>query len=68
MIEDRFVITDGLWTRLEPCLPGEVSDSGGYELARHGATFQQALATRILSFVVFADGKRGVFLRVFSKR
>jgi len=28
MIEDRFVVSDGLWMRLEPYLPGKASDSG----------------------------------------
>ena len=28
MIEDRFVVCDSLWARLEPQLPGKASDSG----------------------------------------
>ena len=28
MIEDRFVVFDSLWVRVEPQLPGKASDSG----------------------------------------
>ena len=45
MIEDRFVMTDGLWKRLEPRLPGKISDSG--VTAKNNRLFLEAVLWRV---------------------
>ena len=79
MIEDRFVVSDGLWMRLEPYLPGKASDSGVTAKdnrlfleavlwrVRPGAICHQSSETGTLNFGGSADGRRRVFLSFFSK-
>ena len=45
MIEDRFVVCDNLWVRLEPQLPGKASDSG--VTARNNRLFLEAVFWRV---------------------
>ena len=45
MNEQRFVVTDRLWQRLEQLLPGKVSDSG--VTARDNRLFLEALLWRV---------------------
>jgi len=45
MNEDRFVVCDSLWVRLEPQLPGKASDSG--VTARNNRLFLEAVFWRV---------------------
>ena len=45
MIEDRFVVSDGLWMRLEAHLPGKASDSG--VTAKDNRLFLEAVLWRV---------------------
>jgi len=45
MNEDRFVVCDSLWVRLEPQLPGKASDSG--VTARNNRLFPEAVFWRV---------------------
>ena len=45
MIEDRFVVSDYLWVRLEPQLPGKASDSG--VTAQNNRLFLEAVFWRV---------------------
>jgi len=47
MIEDRFVVSDGLWARLEPCLPGKASDSDSGVTAKDNRLFFEAVLWRV---------------------
>jgi hypothetical protein len=82
MNEPRFVVTDRLWAKLEPHLPGQASDSGvtagdtacfsrrssgGFAQGRHGAIFRPGSATGTASSGVSVDGRGQVFSRVYSK-
>ncbi len=78
MIEDRFVVSDSLWVRLGPQLPGKASDSGvtarnnrlfleafsgAFGPVPLGETYRLLSATGIASSVAFADGPSPVFSR-----
>lgn len=79
MNEQRFGVSDMLWKRLEPHLPGKVSDagatakdfwklsSGGYAQGRRGATCRLPLVTGTASSGDFADGPGPEFSRAFSR-
>ncbi|PZX13345.1 transposase [Celeribacter halophilus] len=45
MIEQRFVITDQLWQRIEPHLPGKVGDAGA--TAKDNRLFLEAVFWRV---------------------
>ena len=45
MIEQRFVVTDRLWARLEPLLPGKPTDSG--VTAKDNRLFLEAVLWRV---------------------
>ncbi len=45
MFEKRFMVSDGLWTRLEPHLPGKAGDSG--VTARDNRLFLEAVFWRV---------------------
>jgi len=45
MNEDRFMVCDSLWVRLEPQLPGKASDSG--VTARNNRLFPEAVFWRV---------------------
>ena len=82
MNEERFVVSDMLWRRLEPHLPGKISDAGATakdnrlfwkrscgECApgRRGATSHLLLAVGTASSGGFAGGPKRTFSRVFSE-
>ena len=82
MDEQRFVVSDILWQRLEPHLPGKVSDPGAtakdnrlfleavFWRVRTGSPWRDlppTLALGIANFAGFAGGRSPVYLRVFSK-
>ncbi|GHG11335.1 hypothetical protein GCM10017322_03550 [Paracoccus aerius] len=83
MDEQRFVVTDDIWARLEPHLPGKKSDSG--VTGKDNRLFLEAVLWRVRTglpwrdlpsefgnwnsvFRRFADGPKGVFSSAFSKR
>jgi transposase len=45
MNEERFVVSDMLWRRLEPHLPGKISDAGA--TAKHNSLFLEAVLWRV---------------------
>lgn len=45
MVEQRFVVSDGLWSQLEPLLPGKPSDSG--VTAKDNRLFLEAVFWRV---------------------
>ena len=45
MNEERFVVSDMLWRRLEPHLPGKISDSGA--TAKDNRLFLEAVLWRV---------------------
>jgi len=45
MIEQRFVVTDEIWCRLEPLLPGKSTDKG--VTARDNRLFLEAVLWRV---------------------
>ena len=82
MNEERFVVSDMLWRRLEPHLPGKISDAGA--TAKHNRLFLEAVLWRVRTgspwrdlppaFAVgtarsgsFEDRRKRAFSRVFSK-
>lgn len=80
MNEQRLVVSDLLWQRLEPHLPGKVSDAGAtakdnrlfleavFWRARTGSPWRDLrLAIGTASFGGFAGGPDPAYLRVFSK-
>jgi hypothetical protein len=82
MNEQRFVVSDILWQRLEPHLPGKISDagitakdnrmcwkrsSGGCELGRRGATCRLPLVTGTASSGGLKGGPGLEYSRVVSK-
>ena len=82
MNEERFVVSDMLWRRLEPHLPGKISDAGATAMdnrlfwkrscgecapGRRGATSHLLLAVGTASSGGFEDGRKRAFSRFFSK-
>jgi transposase len=53
MNEQRFVVTDGLWRRLEGHLPGKVSDAGA--TARDNRLFLEAVFWRVRTGTPWRD-------------
>ena len=83
MDEQRFVVTDGVWARLEPHLSGKKSDSG--VTAKDNRLFLEAVLWRVRTGLPWRDlpsafgnwnsvfrrfrrwAKRGVFERLFKE-
>ena len=82
MNEERFVVSDMLWRRLEPRLSGKISDAGAtakdnrlfleavlwrVRPGRRGATSHLLLAVGTARSGSFEDRRKRAFSRVFSK-
>jgi transposase len=53
MDEDRFVVTDDVWVRLEPLLPGKKGDSGA--TGRDNRLFLEAVLWRVRTGLPWRD-------------
>ena len=81
MDEDRFVISNELWEKIAPMLPGKAGDPGatghdnrlfmklyvgGLAQGSHGETFPKRSASGIRCSSGFADGRKSTYSSVFS--
>ena len=81
MDEDRFVISNELWEKIAPMLPGKAGTLGrqgmitgcswklyvgGLAQGSHGETFPKRSASGIRCSSGFADGRKSTYSSVFS--